>query len=101
MTNLSDLTTGELHRIISIKEQIEKLRHEIDSIAGGSGRSWVSSLLTPKSSKRRKMSAAGKAAIAAAARARWAKFKGTKSTSKAGKTKDKRNSPATYPFTKH
>jgi hypothetical protein len=35
MTDLINLTTGQLHRIIAIKEQIEKMEVQIDSIAGG------------------------------------------------------------------
>ena len=35
MTNLINLTTAQLHRIIAIKEQIEKLQGQLDSIAGG------------------------------------------------------------------
>jgi len=35
MTNLHDLTTSQLNRIIAIKEQIETLQGEIESIAGG------------------------------------------------------------------
>jgi hypothetical protein len=37
MTNLTDLTTGQLHRIIAIKERIEALQGQIESIAGGGG----------------------------------------------------------------
>jgi len=35
MTNLSELSTSELRRLNSIKEEIEALRGQIDSIAGG------------------------------------------------------------------
>ena len=34
MTKLTDLTTTQLHQIIAIKEQIETLQSQIDSIAG-------------------------------------------------------------------
>ncbi len=37
MINLTDLTTGQLHRIIAIKEQIEALKGQIDSLAIGGG----------------------------------------------------------------
>jgi hypothetical protein len=37
MTNLHDLTTSQLNRIIAIKEQIETLQGEIESIAGDGG----------------------------------------------------------------
>jgi hypothetical protein len=113
MTTLSSLTTAQLQRILSIKERIEVLQGEIDSIAGGGEvptpspgeapapakrkyhmtaahrRKLIKALAkarkirlanlkgakaTPEpAKKRRKMSAEGRAKIAAAARARWAK----------------------------
>jgi hypothetical protein len=41
MTNLHDLTTSQLHRIIAIKEQIEALQGELATIAGDSGETAV------------------------------------------------------------
>jgi len=38
MTKLKDLTTAQLQRIIDIKQQLEDLQNQLDSIAGGSGR---------------------------------------------------------------
>ena len=75
MTNLTDLTTSQLHRIISIREQIEKMQSQIASIAGDGG---ISSPPAAKVKKKRRMSAAGRARIAAGARARWAKVKAAK-----------------------
>ena len=117
MTNLNDLTTSQIRSIIAIKEQIEELQSQIDSIAADGGeipipltedvptpakrkyhitaahkRKLVKALArarkarwakikgtdattSDKPAKRRKMSAAVKAKIAAAARARWAKVK--------------------------
>jgi hypothetical protein len=74
MTTLKDLTTAQLQRIIDIKQQIETLQSQLDSIAGRSGRGPG----RPKG--KRRMSAAGRRAIAKAARKRWAKYRG-----KAGK----------------
>ena len=37
MTNVKDLTASQLKQIMSIKEQIEKLQGQIDSIAGRGG----------------------------------------------------------------
>jgi hypothetical protein len=74
MTNLTDLTTGQLHRILAIKEQIERLQAEIDSIASDGGNATPAAETPPK---RRHMSASARARIAAAARARWARIKGT------------------------
>jgi hypothetical protein len=71
MTNIADLTTSQLNNIIAIKEQIEKLQSQIDSIAAGSNTPIA--IVAPK--RRRRMSRAGKARIIAAVKARWAKFK--------------------------
>jgi len=80
MTTIKDLTTTQLQQIIDIKEQIETLQSQLDSIGGGTG----PKLGRPKGSGRglgkpkggRRMSAAGRAAISAAAKARWAKYRG-------------------------
>jgi len=115
MTNITNLTTGQLNQIIAIKEQIEALQAQIESIAAeesGGGddpvpfavtkrrRSpavrarmaaaqqarWARIRGTARKGKRR-LSAAGRAAIIAATKARWAK-------AKASNKKDRRSSPA-------
>jgi len=79
MTNLTDLTTGQLHRIIAIKEQIENLQAQIDSIAAGGGDgAGISTPSARRVPKKRRMSAAGRARIAAGQKARWAKVKAAK-----------------------
>jgi hypothetical protein len=68
MTGLLNLSTAKLKRIIALKQQIEKLSAKLETLAGGSaapvGR-------PPK--KKWAMSAAARAKISAAAKARWAK----------------------------
>jgi len=92
MTNLEDLSTSQLRRIIGLKEQIEALQAQIDSIAAGDGE--IPAPLAAKGpKKRRKMSAAARAKIAAAQRARWARVKGT-TAPKASEKGDRRSSPA-------
>ena len=79
MTNLKDLTTGQLKRVIDIKQQMEDLERQLDSIEGAGGRGPgrpKGKLGAGKPKGSRKMSAAGRRAIAAAARARWAKYRG-------------------------
>jgi hypothetical protein len=71
MINLNDLTTSQLKRVIAIKKRIEKLQGKLESIAGDSGGRAV-----PVKGKRRRLSAAARARIAAGARARWARVKG-------------------------
>jgi hypothetical protein len=72
MSGIQSLTTKQLQRALEIRTRIERLQGELDSIAGEQENS------TPKTKPkkmRRKMSAAGRARIAAAAKARWRKAK--------------------------
>jgi len=75
MTNLKNLTTSQLNGIIAIKEQIEALQSQIDSIAAG--RDFPVPFIAGEAPKKRRRSAAIRARMAAAQRARWAKIKGT------------------------
>ena len=105
MTPLQNLTVEQLRQLVAIKEQIESLQGEIESIAGGGGSSapappekrrgrrkmsrsaaariavaarWAkvrAAKAEGAPTKRRKMSAATRAKMAAAAKARWAKAK--------------------------
>jgi hypothetical protein len=99
-TSLADLTTGQLHRILALKEQIEALQTEISSIAGGGGEIPIPSPGEPAIPAKRKyhMTAAHKRklikALAKARKIRLAKLKGAKAAPKA-KKKDRRSSPAT------
>jgi len=101
MTDLLNLSTAKLKRIIALKQQIEKLSAQLQSLAGSSAtpvgrppkKKWtmsasarakigaaqkarwakVNAAATP-AKKKRTMSAAGRAKVAAAQRARWAKI---------------------------
>ncbi|HEY3863638.1 MAG TPA: hypothetical protein VGO59_17320 [Verrucomicrobiae bacterium] len=85
MTNLQDLTTNQLKRIIAIKEQIETLQNELASVTGNGGHA----------TGKRRLSAAGRAAIIAGAKARWSRARGGKAAApKAAKKGDRRSSPA-------
>jgi hypothetical protein len=79
MTNnaFTALTVAELKRAVAIKERIEELESELASVLGDSPRS-SGAAVAGGPGKRRKMSAAGRARIAAAARARWAKVNAAK-----------------------
>jgi hypothetical protein len=91
MTNLNDLTTNQLRRIIAIKEKLESLQGQLDALTGG-GES--ASIPNAKAPKRRRMSASARARIAAGARARWARVKGTQAAPQPARKKDRRTSPA-------
>jgi hypothetical protein len=72
----------QLKRAIAVSEQIQKLESELASILGSSAKvsapAKVASVAAAKPAKktRKGLSAAGRARIAAAQKARWAKVKG-------------------------
>jgi len=71
--NIANISSADLRRAITIKEQIEVLQSELAGILGESGGPAPKRLGRPPG---RGMSAAGRARIAAAQRARWAKVEG-------------------------
>jgi hypothetical protein len=71
MSSFNNLSSQQLRRAAAIKEQIQSLETELGRILGSSVKPVVAA--APK--KRRKMSAAGRAKISAAAKARWKKAK--------------------------
>ena len=71
---IASLSAKQLRRAADIKDKIQSLEKELEQILGSSIKTAAPA--TPK--KRRKMSAAGRARISAAAKARWAKIKGAK-----------------------
>lgn len=89
MNDLLSLTPAQLNHAADLKEKIEKLESELASLLGSSspvapkrrpGRPRKEDITFARFAgtpgmKRRKMSAEGRARIAAAARARWAKAK--------------------------
>lgn len=83
MTELQNLSVQQLRQALSIKERIESLQAELSTITVNEP-----GVLAPSakggetaSARRRKMSAAGKARIAAGQRARWAKVRAEKGKS--------------------
>jgi hypothetical protein len=74
MRFLRSLSVAQLRKAVAVKEQIEQLETQLASIFGEAMIPEVAG------KKRRRMSASGKANMAAAARARWAKLKGTQTT---------------------
>ena len=67
------ITPQQLRKAADIQEKMQTLQKELGQLLGGLPKTAAIEAPT----KKRKMSAAGRAAIAAAARARWAKIKGT------------------------
>ena len=69
---LSSLTATQLRRAADLKDKIDAFTKEMASILG------APAPVSAKAPKKRKMSRAGRAKIAAAQKARWAKVKGAK-----------------------
>ena len=67
-----DTSVQSLEQALSIRRQIDTLENRLGALLG---RTTSSHITTGKSRGRRHMSAAARAKIAAAARARWAKVK--------------------------
>jgi hypothetical protein len=90
MTNiLSEITAGQLRRAITIKERIEALEGELDQMLGS-----PASESNGQQVKRRGMSAAGRAKIAAGQKARWAKLRGEAQPSKPASKGRRKMGPA-------
>jgi hypothetical protein len=68
-------TPKQLRRAAKIKERIDVLQDKLSVLLGGDFPSSAAGR-GPGRPRKRKMSAAGRAAIAAAARARWARYRG-------------------------
>ena len=73
MNDIQNLTVGELRKILSIKEEIEELQRKLESLANDGE---IPSPFFVELPKKRRMSAVGRARIAAAAKKRWAKWRG-------------------------
>ena len=78
MNSITNLTSTQLRLAADLKDKIQSLEQELGQILGASTNPTTPEV--PK--KRRKMSAAGKARIVAAQKARWAKVKGAKLSAK-------------------
>jgi len=73
--DILNLTPAQLKHAANIKEQIIALEGELQSILGGSRHTGNGAAPAPFRMRRNRMSAAGRARIIAAQKARWAKFK--------------------------
>ena len=71
INSLAELSVKQLRRAVTIREQIDRLQKELDSLSGG-GASRHGNAARPRKGK---MSAAAKARISRAMKARWAKVR--------------------------
>jgi len=85
--SLASLTSQQLRKAADLKEKIDGLENELNQMLGGS--TPASPAATGRGSSRRKRSAASRARIAAAARATWARRKGSANGSRPVKAKRK------------
>jgi len=76
------ITAEQLRQAADIQERIQSLQQELSQILGAASSATQGAFPQGRRTGRRVMSAAGRAAIAAAARARWARIKGTASKRK-------------------
>lgn len=88
MSSIINLSSQQLRHIANLKEKIDILEHELSRLIGGGG------VGRGRGRRKFKMSAAGRARIAAAQRARWAKINGKKKPAKGTKGRRKMNAAA-------
>jgi hypothetical protein len=74
VNSLRDLSVAQLKKAATIKERIEQLEKELTGILGTAEPVTLGRAIR----RRRKMSAAGRAKISAAAKARWARVRAAK-----------------------
>ena len=86
MSSINSLSVQQLRQAANLKEQIEVLEKELSQLLGSTAKPVAAK--APK--KKGGMSAAGKAKVAAAQKARWAKIKGAKPAVTAAKPAKKK-----------
>jgi hypothetical protein len=79
MNSITNLSPAQLRQAADLQENIQELQDQLNELLGG-GASTPTAAVTeaPKGPRKHRMSAAGRAAIAAAAKARWAKYNAEK-----------------------
>ena len=85
MPTFHELTTAQLKQALHLREQIEALQGKLSTLLGGTAATTASKQKVSRPKGRRTMSAAGRAKIAAAQKARWAKVRGKTAPAKAAK----------------
>jgi hypothetical protein len=80
-----DLSTRNLEKALSIRRQIDALQRRLTSLVSSVGSGVGAGTSPRRRTGRRKMSAASRAKIAAAARARWARVKAGRGKAKGAK----------------
>lgn len=88
-----DLSTRNLEQALSIRRQIDVLERRLRGLVGGTGGDGAKAPV--RRAGKRRLSASARAKIAAAARARWARFRAGRGGAKAAKKRGKSGSGIT------
>jgi hypothetical protein len=80
-----DISVKDLQEAISIRQQIDNLQQRLSSLLGGGPQRSTGSTASDSTASGRYFSPATRAKLAAAARARWARTRGTSGATPAGK----------------
>ena len=86
MSSINNLSSQQLRHAADLKERIASLEKELSQLLG----STVAPAAVKFPKKKRGMSAAGRAKVAAAQKARWAKINATKPAAKVAKPAKKK-----------
>lgn len=89
MNAITNLSPEQLRRAADIQEKLLTLQNELNQLLDLPASGYI-----PSGGKKRNMSAAGRAAISAAAKARWAKFRANLPPSKRVPKTKKKMTPA-------
>jgi hypothetical protein len=79
MSSIANLSAQQLRQAADLKEKIAVLETELNQLLGSSAKTVATPVATKAPKKKGGMSAAGKAKVAAAQKARWAKINAAKS----------------------
>src|SRR5664279_705401 len=82
MSSINDLSVQQLRQAADLKEKIEGLQKELTQLVGSTAGPVAAPVTAKAPKKKGGMSAAGRASVAAAMRARWAKINAAKTASK-------------------
>jgi hypothetical protein len=80
--NITELTPSQLRQAADLQEQIAGLQTQLAGIISVGGKTPIPAQATKPAKKKGGMSAAGRAKVAAAQKARWAKIKAAKPAAK-------------------
>ena len=82
MSSIANLSVQQLRQAADLKKKIVALENELSQLLGSSAKAVATPVVAKAPKKKGGMSAAGKARISAAAKARWAKINAAKSAVK-------------------